>query len=64
MSKKCQVSNRKANNAYTISHSHIRTKKLQNINLQKKKIWSVSKNKWIKIRISTKSIKSIHKISI
>ena len=37
MPKKCQISHRKANNAYSISHSHIRTKRSQNINLQKKK---------------------------
>ena len=64
MSKKCQISHRKANNAYAISHSHTRTKKLQNINLQKKKIWSTSKARWIKFKISTKSIKSRHKINI
>ena len=64
MSKKCQISGRTANNSYAISHSHIRTKRLQNLNLQKKKIWSISKSKWIKVRISTKVIKSIHKIMI
>ena len=64
MSKKCQVSQRSANNAYSISHSHIKTKKMQNINLQKKKIWSRSQKRWIKMRISTKIIKSIHKINL
>ena len=64
MSKKCQISYRKANNAYAISHSHIKTKKLQNINLQKKKVWSTLKSRWLRLRISTKTIKSRHKISI
>lgn len=64
MSKKCQVSNKKANNAYAISHSHIRTKKTQHVNLQKKKLWSVSKNKWVKVRVAAKCIKSMHKISL
>lgn len=64
MSKKCQISNRQANNAYSISHSHIRTKRLQHINLQKKKIWSRLQSKWIKLRISAKTIKSRHKISV
>lgn len=62
MSRKCQITCRKANNAYSISHSHVRTKRLQHINLQKKRIWSIKQSKWIKVRISTKSIKSIHKI--
>lgn len=62
MSKKCQISQRQANNGYSVSHSHIRTKKLQHINLQKKKIWSKRESRWIKIRISTKTLKSRHQI--
>ena len=64
MTRTCQFSGKKSNNAYQISHSHIRTKKKQNINLQKKKIWSVRKQGWIKIRISTKALKSIYKNSL
>ena len=61
MAKICQISGKKSNNAYQVSHSHIRTKKKQHINLQKKKIWSIEKKSWIKIRISTKALKSIYK---
>ena len=64
MSKKCQVTNKKANNAYSISHSHIRTKRLQHINLQSKKIWSKEQSRWIQVRISTKAIRSMAKMSI
>jgi len=64
MSKKCQVTNKRANNAYAISHSHIRTKRLQNVNLQNKRIWSKKQSCWIQVRISTKAIKNIAKISI
>ena len=64
MSRKCQISSKSANNAYSISHSHIRTKKKQQVNLQKKKIWSISENRWIKMRISTKVLKNLHKINL
>ena len=64
MSRKCQISNQKANNAYSVSHSHIRTKRLQNVNLHKKKIWSSEKSRWIVLRISVKSMKSRHKLRI
>ena len=60
MSKICQISGKKANNGYSISHSHIRTKKIQNVNLQTKKIWSIKQNRWIKVRISTKALKTLH----
>nr|YP_009396994.1 ribosomal protein L28 [Spyridia filamentosa]ARW66180.1 ribosomal protein L28 [Spyridia filamentosa] len=61
MSRVCTISNKKANNGYSISHSHVRTKKIQEINLQNKRIWSQNKNKWIKVKISTKALKSLHK---
>ena len=64
MPKKCQVSNRKANNAYAVSHSHTRTKKIQNVNLHKKRIWSTRQLRWIKVRISAKSMKNRHLINI
>lgn len=64
MSKMCQISHKVANNGYSISHSHIRTKKKQNVNLQTKKIWSTRQNKWIKIKISTKALKALHKLKI
>ena len=64
MSRKCEFSGRCANNAYSVSHSHVRTKKRQNINLQRKKIWLASQKRWIKVRISTKIIKSIYKIHL
>nr|YP_009257511.1 ribosomal protein L28 [Coeloseira compressa]ANH09594.1 ribosomal protein L28 [Coeloseira compressa] len=63
MPRKCQLSNKQKNNGYSISHSHKRTKKIQNVNLQYKRVWSQTKKCWIKIRISTKCLKSLHKIS-
>ena len=64
MSKICKISQKKANNGYCISHSHVRTKKKQHVNLQIKRVWSIKQKRWLKIRISTKVIKSLHKISL
>nr|ARW68276.1 ribosomal protein L28 [Chondria sp. (in: red algae)] len=64
MSKICALSGRKKNNGYKISHSHVRNKKKQEINLHYKKVWSQTKQRWIKLRVSTKVIKSLHKIKI
>ena len=36
MSRVCELTGAKANNGMAVSHSHIRTKKLQHVNLQKK----------------------------
>ncbi|MBD2741162.1 50S ribosomal protein L28 [Coleofasciculus sp. FACHB-1120] len=59
MSRKCQLTGKKANNAYAVSHSHRRTKKLQEANLQWKRVWWPQGNRWVKLRLSTKAIKTL-----
>lgn len=64
MSRKCQLTGKKANNAFAVSHSHRRTKRLQHVNLQSKRIWWPEGNRWVKLRISTKAIKTLEKKGI
>jgi len=61
MGRKCQLTGKKANNAYAISHSHIRTKKLQEPNLQWKRVWWPQGKRWVKLQLSTKAIKTLGK---
>ena len=61
MSRVCTMTGKKANNASAVSHSHRRTKKLQEANLQWKRVWWSEGNRWVKLRISTKAIKTIEK---
>ena len=61
MSRICQLTGKKANNGYAVSHSHRRTKKLQQVNLQWKRIWWAEGNRWVRLRISTTAIKTIEK---
>jgi large subunit ribosomal protein L28 len=61
MSQVCQLTGKRANNAMSVSHSHRRTKKLQNVNLQWKRIWWAEGNRWVKLRISTKAIKTLER---
>jgi len=64
MSRVCELTGAKANNGMAVSHSHIRTKKLQQVNLQKRKLWWQEGNRWITLRISTKALKSIQKVGL
>ncbi|MGF1570415.1 MAG: 50S ribosomal protein L28 [Nodosilinea sp.] len=59
MGRKCQLTGKQANNAYAISHSHRRTKRMQEVNLQEKRVWWPQGNRWVKLRISTKAIKTL-----
>jgi large subunit ribosomal protein L28 len=61
MSRRCQLTHKKANNAYAISHSHRRTKKLQQANLQWKRVWWQEGNRWVRLKLSTKAIKTLEK---
>ncbi|HAZ47136.1 MAG TPA: 50S ribosomal protein L28 [Cyanobacteria bacterium UBA11369] len=61
MSRVCQLTGKKANNAYAVSHSHIRTKKLQEVNLQTKRIWWAEGKRFVKLRLSTKALKTLDK---
>ncbi|WP_013324612.1 50S ribosomal protein L28 [Gloeothece verrucosa] len=64
MARHCQLTGKKANNAYSISHSHRRTKRLQEANLQWKRIWWAEGKRWVKLRLSTKAIKTLEKKGI
>ena len=64
MSRVCELTGAKANNGMAVSHSHIRTKKLQQVNLQKRKLWGQEGNRWVTLRISTKALKSIQKVGL
>nr|YP_010338047.1 ribosomal protein L28 [Erythrolobus coxiae]UNJ17632.1 ribosomal protein L28 [Erythrolobus coxiae] len=39
----------------------MRTHKLQQVNLQTKKIWDETQKRWRKVKISTKALKKINK---
>ena len=64
MSRVCELTGARANNGMAVSHSHIRTKKLQQVNLQKRRLWWKEGNKWVTLRISTKALKSIQKVGL
>ena len=59
MARRCDLTGKKANNAYALSHSHRRTKKLQQVNLQTKRVWWPQGKRWVKLRLSTKAIKTL-----
>lgn len=57
----CPFTGKKANKANKISFSAHKTKKLQFVNLQYKRIWWEAGKRFLKLRLSTKAIKTIEK---
>ena len=56
MSRVCQLTGTRANNGMAVSHSHIRTKKLQQANLQQRRLWWAEGNRWVKLRVTTRAL--------
>ena len=61
MSRVCQLTGTRANNGMAVSHSHIRTKKLQQANLQQRRLWWEEGKRWVNLRITTRALKTIQK---
>lgn len=59
--RKCQLTGQKANNAMVVTFSHKRNKKLQHVNLQKKKVYWPEAQRLVHIKISTKTMKTLEK---
>jgi large subunit ribosomal protein L28 len=61
MSRVCELTGKRANNGMAVSHSHVRTKKLQQVNLQERRLWWAEGNRFVKLRVSTRALKTIQK---
>ncbi len=64
MSAHCQVTGRSPGFGHTVSHSHVRTKRRFDPNIQKKRYWVPSLGRTITLRVSAKGIKTIDKRGI
>ena len=64
MSKVCQLSRKKPQSGHRVSHSNIKTKHKFLPNLQKKRCWSNSLQKFIVLRVSAAALRTVDKIGL
>ncbi|MDI2031942.1 50S ribosomal protein L28 [Saccharopolyspora sp. TS4A08] len=64
MSVRCQVTGKKPGYGNQVSHSHHKTRRRWLPNVQNKRYWLPSENRWIRLRVSTKGMKTIEKRGI
>ncbi len=64
MSRKDQITKNKKRVANNVSHSNRKTKRTQEINLQTKRFYIEEENRWVKLRVTTRSIRSITKMGV
>lgn len=64
MSAVCQVTGRKPSFGNQVSHSHRKTRRRWNPNIQRKRYWVPSERRWVTLTVSTKGIKLIDRRGI
>ena len=64
MSKICQVTGKKTTSGNNVSHANNRTRRKFFPNLHTHRIWVESQNKFVKLRITKKGLRTIEKLGI
>jgi large subunit ribosomal protein L28 len=62
MSRRCQITGVKPNSARNISHAHNVTNRWQAPNLQRKRIYVPELKRFVRLRISTRALRTINKL--
>ena len=61
MARKCILTGKRPNVANKVSHSNIKTKKRQLPNVQTKRLWWAEGNRFVRVRLSTRAMRTIDK---
>ena len=61
MARICPLTKKRPNVGYKVSHSHIRTKKRQLPNIQKKRIWFEKEQRFVTLKVSTSALRTLRK---
>ena len=64
MSKVCQVTGKRPMSGNNVSHAHNRTRRRFLPNLQNKRFWLESEQRWVRLRVSQKGMRIIDKHGI
>ncbi len=61
MARVCKFTGKRPNTANKVSHSNIKTKKRQLPNLQTKRIWFEEEQRFVRLRLSTRALRTMRK---
>lgn len=64
MAKVCQVTGKRPSAGNNVSHSHRKTRRRFLPNLQSKRLWVESEKRFVRLRLSTKALRTIDKKGI
>lgn len=61
MANKCAITGKKPLSGKNISHAHNVTNRWQKPNLQKKRIYITELGRWVRVRLSTRALRTVNK---
>jgi len=61
MARVCTLTGKRPNVANKVSHSNIKTKKRQLPNLQTRRIWYAEEQRFVKLKVSTRALRTLRK---
>jgi len=64
MSKFCAITGKGPTSGNNVSHANNRTRRRFLPNLQKRRIWNPSENRFVTLRVSTRGLRTIDKLGI
>ena len=64
MARVCALTGKRPNTANKVSHSNIKTKKRQYPNIQTRRIWWAKEQRFVKLRLSTRALRTLNKKSL
>jgi large subunit ribosomal protein L28 len=60
----CSVTGKSWMNGNRVSHSNIKTKRRLSANIQTKRVFDVESGRWIRVRLSTRALRTLNKKSL
>ncbi|MDO5287566.1 MAG: 50S ribosomal protein L28 [Actinomycetia bacterium] len=64
MARRCQVTGARPGFGNSVSHSHRRTRRRWNVNVQHKRYWVPSLGRWVRLRLTPKAVSTIDRRGI
>lgn len=64
MAKRCDLTGREPGFGKSVSHSHRRTSRRWGPNVQTRRYWLAEENRWVKLTLSAKGIKTVDRIGV
>lgn len=64
MARVCQVTGKKPMVGHQVSHANNKTKRRFMPNLQYRRFWVESENRWVRLRLTTAGLRTVDKVGI